>query len=78
MLFSSRVGTHQELIRYCEHLEKRRRHFSSCCQHLKAGESKIPFDHNFFQISLTIQWVGVLWLKSLFLMKSVDLANQLP
>lgn len=36
-LFHGPVGTLQELTRYCEHLEKRRRHFSSCCQHLKAG-----------------------------------------
>jgi hypothetical protein len=36
-LFQGPVGTLQELTRYCEHLEKRRRHFASCCQHLKAG-----------------------------------------
>jgi hypothetical protein len=36
-LFHGPVGTLQELTRYCEHLEKRRRHFASCCQHLKAG-----------------------------------------
>jgi hypothetical protein len=36
-LFHGPVGTLQELTSYCEHLEKRRRHFSSCCQHLKAG-----------------------------------------
>jgi hypothetical protein len=36
-LFHGPVGTLQELTRYCEHLEKRRRHFSSCCQYLKAG-----------------------------------------
>jgi hypothetical protein len=36
-LFHGPVGTLQELTRYCEHLEKRRRHFSNCCQHLKAG-----------------------------------------
>jgi hypothetical protein len=36
-LFHGPVGTLQELTRYCEHLEKRRRHISSCCQHLKAG-----------------------------------------
>jgi hypothetical protein len=35
-LFHGPVGTLQELTHYCEHLEKRRRHFSSCCQHLKA------------------------------------------
>ncbi|AVV83516.1 transposase [Shewanella putrefaciens] len=36
-LFHGPVGTLQELTDYCEHLEKRRRHFASCCQHLKAG-----------------------------------------
>jgi REP element-mobilizing transposase RayT len=36
-LFHGPVGTLQELTSYCEHLEKRRRHFSACCQHLKAG-----------------------------------------
>ncbi|WP_445945574.1 transposase [Shewanella sp.] len=36
-LFHGPVGTLQELTRYCEHLEKRRRHFVSCCQHLKAS-----------------------------------------
>jgi REP element-mobilizing transposase RayT len=36
-LFHGPVGTLQELTRYCEHLEKRRRHFASCCQHLKAS-----------------------------------------
>jgi hypothetical protein len=36
-LFHGPVGTLQEITRYCEHLEKRRRHFSSCCQHLKVG-----------------------------------------
>jgi hypothetical protein len=36
-LFHGPVGTLQELTRYCEHLEKRRLHFASCCQHLKAG-----------------------------------------
>ncbi|BFL83772.1 hypothetical protein LFREDSHE_22220 [Shewanella baltica] len=36
-LFHGPVGTLQELTYYCEHLEKRRRHFASCCQHLKAG-----------------------------------------
>jgi hypothetical protein len=35
-LFHGPVGTLQELSNYCEHLEKRRRHFSACCQHLKA------------------------------------------
>jgi hypothetical protein len=36
-LFHGPVGALQELSSYCEHLEKRRRHFSACCQHLKAG-----------------------------------------
>jgi REP element-mobilizing transposase RayT len=36
-LFHGPVGTLQELTHYCEHLEKRRRHFSSCCQHLHAN-----------------------------------------
>ncbi|NMH63820.1 transposase [Shewanella salipaludis] len=36
-LFHGPVGTLQELSSYCEHLEKRRRHFSACCQHLNAG-----------------------------------------
>jgi REP element-mobilizing transposase RayT len=36
-LFHGPVGTLQELTRYYEHLEKRRRHFASCCQHLKAS-----------------------------------------
>ncbi|MFA0032416.1 transposase [Vibrio sp. 10N.261.49.A12] len=36
-LFHGPVGTLEELTCYCEHLEKRRRHFSSCCQHLKAS-----------------------------------------
>jgi hypothetical protein len=36
-LFHGPVGTFQELSNYCEHLEKRRRHFSACCQHLKAS-----------------------------------------
>ncbi|OBT12115.1 transposase [Vibrio sp. UCD-FRSSP16_10] len=35
-LFHGPVGTLNSLTCYCEHLEKRRRHFSSCCQHLKA------------------------------------------
>jgi hypothetical protein len=61
-LFHGPVGTLQELTRYCEHLVKRRRHFSSCCQHLKAGYSQIPCNNHSFQISLTIQWVGPLWL----------------
>jgi hypothetical protein len=36
-LFHGPVGTLQELSNYCEHLEKRRRHFLACCQHLKAS-----------------------------------------
>jgi REP element-mobilizing transposase RayT len=36
-LFHGPVGTLQELTSYCEHLEKRRRHFASCCQHLQAS-----------------------------------------
>jgi hypothetical protein len=36
-LFHGPVGTLQELTGYCEHLEKRRRHFASGCQHLKAS-----------------------------------------
>ena len=36
-LFHGPVGTLQELTTYCEHLDKRRRHFAKCCQHLKAG-----------------------------------------
>ena len=35
-LFHGPVGTLQELTRYCEHLGKRRRHFSRSCQHLQA------------------------------------------
>jgi hypothetical protein len=31
-LFHSPVGTLQMLSSHCEHLEKRRRHFSACCQ----------------------------------------------
>ena len=37
-LFHGPVGTLQELTSYCDHLEKRRRHFSSCCQYFQAGE----------------------------------------
>ncbi|WP_298776044.1 transposase [uncultured Shewanella sp.] len=33
-IFHGPVGTLQELTRYCEHLEKRRRHFSACCQYI--------------------------------------------
>ena len=36
-LFRGPVGTLEELTDYCEHLEKKRRHFASCCQHLKTG-----------------------------------------
>jgi REP element-mobilizing transposase RayT len=36
-LFHGPVGTIDELTRYCEHLEKRRRHFSACCHLLKNG-----------------------------------------
>ncbi|OBT14008.1 transposase [Vibrio sp. UCD-FRSSP16_10] len=36
-LFHGPVGTIEELTCYCEHLEKRRRHFSSCCRHFKVG-----------------------------------------
>ena len=32
-LFHGPVGTLQELTDYCEHLEKRRRHFATSCQH---------------------------------------------
>lgn len=35
-LFHGPVGTLQELTSYCDHLEKRRRHFASCCQYLEA------------------------------------------
>lgn len=31
-LFHGPVGTLQELTTYCEHLDKRRRHFASCCK----------------------------------------------
>ncbi|AQS39516.1 hypothetical protein Sps_04430 [Shewanella psychrophila] len=36
-LFHGPVGTLQELTNYCEHLEKRRRHFSQCCQYLQTS-----------------------------------------
>ena len=36
-IFHGPVGTLQELTCYCEHLEKRRRHFSSCCQYFQAS-----------------------------------------
>jgi hypothetical protein len=62
-LFHGPVGTLQELTRYCEHLEKRRRHFSSCCQHLKSGLIPKFCNSHFFPINLTNNWVGTLWLK---------------
>ncbi|NRB25712.1 transposase [Shewanella sp.] len=34
-LFHGPVGTLQELTSYCEHLDKRRRHFAKCCQYLE-------------------------------------------
>jgi len=36
-LFHGPVGTLQELTDYCEHLEKRRRHFAKCCQHFNSN-----------------------------------------
>jgi hypothetical protein len=36
-LFHGPMGTLQELSSYCEHLQKRRRHFATSCQHLNAG-----------------------------------------
>ena len=36
-IFHGPVGTLQELTSYCEHLEKRRRHFSHSCQYLQAS-----------------------------------------
>jgi hypothetical protein len=33
-LFKGPVGTLQKLTDYCEHLEKRRRHYCHACQHL--------------------------------------------
>ncbi|MBS0045203.1 transposase [Shewanella sp. M16] len=36
-LFHGPVGILQELTNYYEHLEKHRRHFTKCCQHLKTG-----------------------------------------
>jgi len=36
-LFHGPVGTLQELTDYCEHLEKRRRHFASSCQHFNSN-----------------------------------------
>ncbi|MGS0681134.1 transposase [Shewanella sp. 125m-7] len=36
-LFHGPVGTLQELTHYCEHLEKRRRHFAHCCEYLQTS-----------------------------------------
>ncbi|MEL4296444.1 transposase, partial [Shewanella xiamenensis] len=36
-LFHGPVGTLQELSDYCEHLEKRRRHFAASCQHFHSN-----------------------------------------
>lgn len=36
-LFHGPVGALQELTSYCDHLEKRRRHFSHCCQYLQVS-----------------------------------------
>ncbi|CAM3174895.1 hypothetical protein SHAL103562_20325 [Shewanella algae] len=36
-LFRGSVGTLQELSCYCEHLEKRRRHFATSCQYLQTA-----------------------------------------
>ncbi|WP_076416718.1 transposase [Shewanella sp. UCD-KL12] len=36
-LFCGPVGTLQEITGYCEHLEKRRRHFSQSCQNFQSG-----------------------------------------
>ncbi|MGS0826732.1 transposase [Shewanella sp. 0m-8] len=36
-LFHGPVGSLQELTDYCEHLEKRRRHFARSCEYLQAG-----------------------------------------
>ena len=36
-LFHGPVGTLQELTDYCEHLEKRRRHFAASCQHFHSN-----------------------------------------
>ncbi|UML93572.1 transposase [Shewanella xiamenensis] len=36
-LFYGPVGTLQELTDYCEHLEKRRRHFAASCQHFHSN-----------------------------------------
>ncbi|MEZ9820096.1 transposase, partial [Shewanella sp. 10N.286.45.A1] len=34
-LFHGPVGTLEEFSRYCEHLNKRRRHFSSSCEYMQ-------------------------------------------
>ncbi|MGS0682168.1 transposase [Shewanella sp. 125m-7] len=36
-LFHGPVGSLQELTHYCEHLDKRRRHFANSCHHLQVG-----------------------------------------
>ena len=36
-LFHGPVGSIEELTDYCEHLDKRRRHFAHTCQHLQIG-----------------------------------------
>ncbi|MCL1136945.1 transposase, partial [Shewanella hafniensis] len=36
-LFHGPVGTLQALTDYCEHLEKRRRHFAASCQHFHSN-----------------------------------------
>ncbi|BFL82525.1 hypothetical protein LFREDSHE_09750 [Shewanella baltica] len=36
-LFHGTVGTRQKLTDYCEHLEKRRRHFAASCQHFQSN-----------------------------------------
>ncbi|MCL1049977.1 transposase [Shewanella abyssi] len=36
-IFHGPVGTTQELTNYCEHLQKRRRHFARCCKYLEDG-----------------------------------------
>ncbi|SQH78281.1 protein of unknown function [Shewanella benthica] len=36
-IFHGPVGTTQELTNYCDHLQKRRRHFAKCCKYLEDG-----------------------------------------
>ena len=36
-IFHGPVGTTQELTNYCDHLQKRRRHFAQCCKYLEDG-----------------------------------------